>query len=176
MILKRKSKIALLAAMTLTALLPACRKKTEEEAPQVQEADQVQEEAPEEEEKAPRQDLLLNLASQLVCQTTGMQESGFGHYDEKTGIYHSCIEENGPYIQALSFLNGLYRNRLLLPDDTLQNQAPDSENPLAGIIREDSLNAIHAESDKEFKKAVLQLQTDAKNHEIDAYDSIELYR
>ena len=86
------------------------------------------------------------------------------------------MEENGPYIQALSFLNGLYRKKLLLSDDMLQDKAPDSENPLAKIIREDSLKAIHAESEQEFKKAVLQLQMDAKNHEIDAYDSIELYR
>ena len=176
MVLKWKSKIALLGALTLAALLPACKKKTEEEVPQVEETAQVQEETPEEEEKAPQEDLLLSLASQLVCQTTGMEEAGFGHYDSKTGIYHSCMEENGPYIQALSFLNGLYRKKLLLPDDMLQDQAPDSENPLAKIIREDSLKAIHAESEQEFKKAVLQLQMDAKNHEIDAYDSIELYR
>ena len=50
----------------------------------------------------------------------GWDEFGFGLYDPTTGTYHSCLEENGPYLQALKFLNGLYQDGLLDPDSQTQ--------------------------------------------------------
>lgn len=46
----------------------------------------------------------------------GYDELGVGLYDPSTGTYHDCLEENGPYFEALKFYNNLYRDGLLDPD------------------------------------------------------------
>ena len=46
----------------------------------------------------------------------GYDEFGVGLYDPATGEYHDCLEEDGPYLEALHFYNQLYQNGLLDPD------------------------------------------------------------
>ena len=62
----------------------------------------------------------------------GWDEFGFGFYDPTTGTYHSCLEENGPYYQALKFLNGLYQDGLLDPDSQSQTYDGMNENYVNG--------------------------------------------
>lgn len=50
----------------------------------------------------------------------GYDEFGFGLYDPDTQTYHPCLEEGGPYIQALKFYNTLYQRGLLDPDSQTQ--------------------------------------------------------
>lgn len=50
----------------------------------------------------------------------GYDEFGFGLYDPSTQTYHPCLEENGPYIEALKFYNTLYQRGLLDPDSQTQ--------------------------------------------------------
>ncbi|MEE3314279.1 MAG: hypothetical protein VZR56_08990 [Treponema sp.] len=62
----------------------------------------------------------------------GWDEFGFGLYDPTTGTYHSCLEENGPYLKALKFLNDLYQDGLLDPDSQTQQYDGMSENYVNG--------------------------------------------
>lgn len=50
----------------------------------------------------------------------GYDEFGFGLYDPATQTYHDCLEEDGPYIEALKFYNTLYQKGLLDPDSQTQ--------------------------------------------------------
>ena len=50
----------------------------------------------------------------------GYDEFGFGLYDPTTQTYHDCLEEDGPYIEALKFYNTLYQKGLLDPDSQTQ--------------------------------------------------------
>ena len=51
----------------------------------------------------------------------GWDEFGFGYYNPEDGTYHNCLEENGPYLESLKFLNRLYREGLLDPDSQTQH-------------------------------------------------------
>lgn len=57
----------------------------------------------------------------------GWDEFNFGYYEPATGKYHPCLEEKGPYLEALKFLNRLYREGLLDPDSQTQNYDAMSE-------------------------------------------------
>lgn len=50
----------------------------------------------------------------------GYDEFGFGLYDPETQSYHPCLEENGPYLEALKFYNTLFQKGLLDPDSQTQ--------------------------------------------------------
>ncbi len=50
----------------------------------------------------------------------GYDEFGFGLYNPETQTYHPCLEENGPYLQALKFYNTLFQRGLLDPDSQTQ--------------------------------------------------------
>lgn len=50
----------------------------------------------------------------------GYDEFGFGLYDSVEQKYYPCLEENGPYLQALKFYNTLYQRGLLDPDSQTQ--------------------------------------------------------
>ncbi|MBO4320875.1 MAG: hypothetical protein J5857_10460 [Treponema sp.] len=123
---------------------------------------------------------LLGSVSVLVCSFDGLEELGMGYYDSKTGIYHSCIEEKGPYIQALSFLNELFRKNRFTPVNQInqisQNQDTESdfrttEANVSKTVQEDSWKAIQAATPQEFNRAIKQMQIDAKTYGIDALDA-----
>ena len=50
----------------------------------------------------------------------GYDELGYGLYDSQTGQFHDCLEEGGPYVEALRFFNQLYQKGLLDPDSMTQ--------------------------------------------------------
>ncbi|MGM9588446.1 MAG: hypothetical protein ACI3VA_13295 [Candidatus Limivicinus sp.] len=50
----------------------------------------------------------------------GYKELGIGLYDSATGDFYDCLEENGPYLNALKFFNNLYQAGLLDPDSMTQ--------------------------------------------------------
>ena len=50
----------------------------------------------------------------------GYDELGYGLYDSQTGEFHDCLEEDGPYVEALRFFNKLYQKGLLDPDSMTQ--------------------------------------------------------
>lgn len=50
----------------------------------------------------------------------GYDEFGFGFYDSVDQKYYPCLEENGPYFEALKFYNTLYQKGLLDPDSQTQ--------------------------------------------------------
>ena len=50
----------------------------------------------------------------------GYDELGMGLYDASTGEFHGALEEGGPYLEALKFMNTLYQNDLLDPDSMTQ--------------------------------------------------------
>jgi putative aldouronate transport system substrate-binding protein len=56
----------------------------------------------------------------LASGYTGYDELGIGLYDSKTGKFYDCLDENGPYMEALRFFNKLYQNGLLDPDSMTQ--------------------------------------------------------
>ena len=123
---------------------------------------------------------LLGSASVLVCNFDGLEELGMGYYDSKTGIYHSCIEEKGPYIQALSFLNELFRKNRFTPFNQINqiNQSQDTESDfrtteanVSKAVQEDSWKAIQAATAQEFSRAIKQMQIDAKTYGIDELDA-----
>lgn len=56
----------------------------------------------------------------LVSAYYGYDELGFGMYDSVTGDFYDCLDPNGPYVDALRFFNGLYREGLLDSDSMTQ--------------------------------------------------------
>lgn len=50
----------------------------------------------------------------------GYDEFGFGLYDAETQTYYPCLQEDGPYLEALKFYNTLYQRGLLDPDSQTQ--------------------------------------------------------
>ena len=64
----------------------------------------------------------------------GYDEMGMGLYDSHTGEFHSCLEENGPYLTALKFFNDLYQNDLINPDSMTCTYDQMSENLKNGGI------------------------------------------
>lgn len=50
----------------------------------------------------------------------GYDEFGFGLYDPETQTYYPCLQEDGPYLEALKFYNTLYQRGLLDPDSQTQ--------------------------------------------------------
>lgn len=50
----------------------------------------------------------------------GYDEMCLGLYDPDTGTMHDALEENGPYLQAVKFLNTLYQKGLLDPNSMTQ--------------------------------------------------------
>ena len=63
---------------------------------------------------------------------TGGDEFGFGLYDPSTQTFTGCLEEAGPYYDALKFYNKLYREGLLDPDSQTQGYSGMSEDYLNG--------------------------------------------
>ncbi|MBP5442706.1 MAG: hypothetical protein J6Y60_05650 [Treponema sp.] len=181
--MKKLTKSAICTILSLASIfILSCKKTpTAGQEPESQADAQASEEIPSEPEAAPEPEKYLDSQiSTLVCSSTGMEELGFGHYDPRTGIYHSCIEENGPYITALSYLNTLYRTNLLAPDmqktfSPTNDETPEKiEKQIARVIEEDSWKAIQADSQKEFDRLIKQLQIDAKTYGIDAQDALSM--
>ncbi|WP_342758237.1 hypothetical protein [Kineothrix sedimenti] len=56
----------------------------------------------------------------LVTAYYGYDEFGFGFYDPVEQKYIPLMEKDGPYMEALKFYNGLYRQGLLDPDSQTQ--------------------------------------------------------
>ena len=50
----------------------------------------------------------------------GYDEFQLGLYDSDTGTFHGVLEEKGPYLEMLKYLNTLYRKGLLDPDSKTQ--------------------------------------------------------
>lgn len=73
-------------------------------------------------------------ANCLAMSYFGYCEHGFGLYDPETGAYHDCMEENGPYVQALKFMNALYQKGLLDPASRSQAYAESYEKLKAGQV------------------------------------------
>ena len=63
---------------------------------------------------------------------TGGDEFGFGLYDPTTQTFTGCLEEAGPYYDALKFYNKLYREGLLDPDSQTQGYSGMNEDYLNG--------------------------------------------
>ncbi|MCR5153312.1 MAG: extracellular solute-binding protein [Lachnospiraceae bacterium] len=57
----------------------------------------------------------------------GYDELDLGLYDSDTGTFHDALEENGPYLTCLKFMNELYRNDLLDPNSMTQTYDRMSE-------------------------------------------------
>lgn len=62
----------------------------------------------------------------------GYDELGLGLYDPATGNYYPCLDENGPYLEALKFYNQLYQNDLLDPDSMTATYDSSNEKVQAG--------------------------------------------
>ena len=126
--------------------------------------------------------LFGNSGSPLGQDFDGLEELGFGLYDVQTGIYHSIIEENGPFIQELASLNEIFnKNQLSSP---VQDQNPEAvtfsyesqslceaAELVAKTLKTDSWEAIQAKSQSEFKQAVKKMQINAKTYGIDELDA-----
>ncbi|MBP5358091.1 MAG: hypothetical protein J6Y69_02755 [Treponema sp.] len=184
------SKIIFCTAVVLTGLsISSCKGK---KAPDTIEADPVETEGelPAEETEAPAipeaPDKILytsifgSTESPLATDFDGLEELGFGLYDAQTGIYHSCIEENGPFILELASLNELFRSNQLSP--AAQDQNPmtfsyeskslcEAAELVAKTLQTDSWEAIQATGTEAFKKAVKKLQINAKTYGIDELDA-----
>ena len=50
----------------------------------------------------------------------GCDEFHLGLYDSESGTFHGVLEEGGPYLEMLEYLNTLYRKGLLDPDSRTQ--------------------------------------------------------
>lgn len=62
----------------------------------------------------------------------GGDEFGFGLYDPSNQTFTGCLEENGPYYEALKFYNKLYQEGLLDPDSQTQGYDGMNEDYLNG--------------------------------------------
>lgn len=63
---------------------------------------------------------MVMFVKSLASAYYGYDEFGFGLYDPEEQKYHDCLEENGPYLEALKFYNTLYQRGLLDPDSQTQ--------------------------------------------------------
>ena len=63
---------------------------------------------------------MVMFVKSLVTAYNGYDEFGFGFYDPTEQKYHPCLEEDGPYFQALKFYNTLFQKGLLDPDSQTQ--------------------------------------------------------
>lgn len=91
-------------------------------------------------------------ANRIAMSYFGYCEHGFGLYDPETGVYHDCMEENGPYVQALKFMNALYQKGLLDPDSRTQEYAGTYEKTQAGRVFFhifDTLGQVYNEDNEE---------------------------
>ncbi|HCA19516.1 MAG TPA: hypothetical protein DEO40_02425 [Treponema sp.] len=75
---------------------------------------------------------MVMFVKSLATAYVGWDEFGFGLYNPVDGTYHSCLEENGPYLDALKFLNDLYQDGLLDPDSQTQTYDAMNENYVNG--------------------------------------------
>lgn len=64
---------------------------------------------------------MMMYAKCLATAYYGYDEQELGLYDTETGTFHGALEENGPYLEMLKFLNSLYRKGLLDPDSRTQS-------------------------------------------------------
>lgn len=64
---------------------------------------------------------MLMTAKCMATAYYGYDEHHLGLYDTKTGTFYGALEEDGPYLEMLRFLNGLYRKGLLDPDSVTQS-------------------------------------------------------
>lgn len=126
--------------------------------------------------------LFGNSGTPLGQDFDGLEELGFGLYDARTGIYHSIIEENGPYIQKLASLNELFKNNQLASPEQDQNPQTvtfsyqskslnEAAELIAPVLKTDSWEAIQATSTDKFKQAIKKMQIDAKTYGIDELDA-----
>lgn len=65
-------------------------------------------------------DGMMFSAGYLAGAYYGYDAFHLGFYDARTGAYYGALEENGPYLEMLQFLNTLYQKGLLDPDATTQ--------------------------------------------------------
>lgn len=63
---------------------------------------------------------MLMTAKCMATAFYGYDEHHMGLYDTKTGAFHGALEEDGPYLEVLRFLNSLYCKGLLDPDSGMQ--------------------------------------------------------
>lgn len=63
---------------------------------------------------------MLMTAKCLATAYYGYDEHHLGLYDTETGAFHGALEEDGPYLKILRFLNSLYRKGLLDPGSRTQ--------------------------------------------------------
>lgn len=63
---------------------------------------------------------MLMTAKCMATAYYGYDEHHLGLYDTKTGTFYGALEEGGPYIEVLRFLNSLYRKGLLDTDSRTQ--------------------------------------------------------
>ncbi len=77
---------------------------------------------------------MMMYAKALASCYYGYDEVGLGLYDPATGNFHGAIEEDGPYIEMLRFLNKLYRSRLIDPDSASQTFVEMSEKVRRGGV------------------------------------------
>lgn len=63
---------------------------------------------------------MLMTAKCMATAYYGYDEHHLGLYDTKTGTFYGALEEEGPYLEMLRFLNTLYRKGLLDPESKTQ--------------------------------------------------------
>lgn len=64
----------------------------------------------------------------------GYDEFGFGLYDPETGDFYGCLDEDGPYMRTLKFLNQLYQKGLIDPDSMTATYDTYTEKMKAGGV------------------------------------------
>lgn len=63
---------------------------------------------------------MVMFVKSTVSAYLGYDEFGFGFYDSVDQKYYPCLEEGGPYFEALKFYNTLFQKGLLDPDSQTQ--------------------------------------------------------
>ena len=64
----------------------------------------------------------------------GYDEFGIGLYNPEDGTFYDCLDEDGPYIRCLRFLNQLYQKNLIDPDSMTTTYDTMSEKMKAGGV------------------------------------------
>ena len=77
---------------------------------------------------------MMMYAKSMASCYYGYDEVGLGLYDPMTGDFHSALEEDGPYITMLAFLNRLMRNGLIDPDSMSQQYVDMTEKVASGGV------------------------------------------
>ncbi len=126
---------------------------------------------------------MMMYAKALASCYYGYDEVGLGLYDPVTGDFHGAIEQDGPYINMLRFLNKLKRNNLIDPDSMSQTYVEMSEKVRRGgafmsifdYAGSGNYNSVYHIAQNKIMLPLKPLEASSLGYELSVYGSHQIW-